>query len=350
MTTVLEPLPVSVIIPAYDRAALTAAAARSALGQQPRPPAEVLVIDDCSSDGTAQAAEAAGARVIRHERNLGRSQARNTGIQQASNPWIATLDSDDRWFGHHLAALWPYTHEAVLVAGSALACGADPNGDRVWGVGGRRPHRLAGPADLLSRINFVVTSGAMVRRDALLAAGGFDASLSLNEDIDLWLRVLEHGPAVILPAVTVRYAIHVDQTSHDRNAMRQGYREVVSAYEGRSWWSPKRYDRLDGAMRWDEFRAALSRRSVGEALRAARGIVARPERLRGTASLLNHRLRERRATSRVTRSGTPSIQHVDAHVLRVAWRLVRRPPGRLVTKSRLLRLVARAAGIEVVTH
>ena len=56
-----EPLPVSVIIPAYNRAPMLEQAIHSAFAQRPRPPAEVIVVDDCSSDDTAEAARAAGA-------------------------------------------------------------------------------------------------------------------------------------------------------------------------------------------------------------------------------------------------------------------------------------------------
>ena len=71
VATVPDPLPVSVVIPAFNRPDMVARAVRSALEQQPRPPAEVIVVDDGSSDDTAAAASAAGARVIRHEVNQG---------------------------------------------------------------------------------------------------------------------------------------------------------------------------------------------------------------------------------------------------------------------------------------
>ena len=75
-TLATTPLPISVVIPAYNRPVMTARAVRSALAQVPRPPAEVIVVDDCSTDETGATAEAAGARVIRHEVNGGESVAR----------------------------------------------------------------------------------------------------------------------------------------------------------------------------------------------------------------------------------------------------------------------------------
>ena len=98
--------PVSVIIPAFNRADTLPRALRSVLGQSLRP-AEVIVVDDHSQDATAEVAERWGVRVIRHERNRGAAAARNTAAAAATQPWLAPLDSDDEWLPHHLATLWP---------------------------------------------------------------------------------------------------------------------------------------------------------------------------------------------------------------------------------------------------
>ena len=108
MTMDARPLPVTVIIPAYNRADTVAQAVASALAQHPAPPAEVLVVDDGSADDTAEVAERAGARVVRHAVNQRLGAARNTGLSHATQPWIALLDSDDEWLPHHLASLWPH--------------------------------------------------------------------------------------------------------------------------------------------------------------------------------------------------------------------------------------------------
>ena len=112
LDTVSEPLPVTVVIPAYNRPAMVQRAVRSALDQRPRPPAEVLVVDDCSSDDTAAVASAAGATVIRHDVNRGGAAARNTAIRAAGHDWIAFLDSDDELLptsprGAVAASRWP---------------------------------------------------------------------------------------------------------------------------------------------------------------------------------------------------------------------------------------------------
>src|SRR5205085_6920251 len=95
--TVMETLPVTAIIPAYNRPGPTVRAIESILGQRPAVPAEIIVVDDGSADDTADAAEATGVRVVRHEVNQGLAAARNTGIEAASHEWVALLDSDDEW-------------------------------------------------------------------------------------------------------------------------------------------------------------------------------------------------------------------------------------------------------------
>ncbi|HWI27298.1 MAG TPA: glycosyltransferase family 2 protein [Stellaceae bacterium] len=90
---------VSVIIPAFNRRHEISRAIQSALGQT-RAPDEVIVIDDASTDGTADVVSALGesrVRVLRRPRNWGAAAARNVGIEAAQSDWIAFLDSDDEW-------------------------------------------------------------------------------------------------------------------------------------------------------------------------------------------------------------------------------------------------------------
>ena len=75
-----EALPVSVLIPAYNRARLLERALRS-VNNQTRPPDQVIVVDDASTDDTPQVAEALGAELIRHGRNLGPSATYETGLR-----------------------------------------------------------------------------------------------------------------------------------------------------------------------------------------------------------------------------------------------------------------------------
>lgn len=92
-----EPVPVSVVIPCYNGAAYLRETLESVVHQTAHP-LEVVLVDDGSTDGSAEIAEAFGppVRVIRQE-NQGESVARNRGIEEARGEWVAFLDADDIW-------------------------------------------------------------------------------------------------------------------------------------------------------------------------------------------------------------------------------------------------------------
>src|SRR3954454_12177386 len=130
-----DALPITAVIPAYRCAATIGRAVRSARTQAP-PPAEVLVVDDASGDGTDALAAAEGARVIVHELNSGEGASRNSGLAEAREPWVAFLDGDDEWLPGHLSTLWAARDGHVLVGSAALGCGEREVDHRVRGWGG----------------------------------------------------------------------------------------------------------------------------------------------------------------------------------------------------------------------
>src|SRR6478672_8191663 len=107
-------LPVSVVIPAWRCAGFAEAAIRSVQAQTAQP-LEVIVVDDASGDGTAEAARRLGVTVIEHESNAGVGRTRNDGIEAAAGEWIALLDCDDEWLPQHLETLWAARDGHVLV-------------------------------------------------------------------------------------------------------------------------------------------------------------------------------------------------------------------------------------------
>jgi GT2 family glycosyltransferase len=300
-------VPVSVVIPAYNREQMVVRAVTSALSQRPHPPAEVIVVDDCSGDRTGDAAAAAGARIVRHEVNRGEGAARNTGIAHARHGWVALLDSDDEWLPHMLATLWPRRDDHVLVGGASLNCGPDPARDRYAGVVGHRDRVLGSPSALIYPENFVAASGTMVRRDVVLDVGGYVEGMKAGADMDLWIRVLERGSGLIVPEPVVLYHMHEGQVTTDAELMARGHRVVAGRYEQQPWWSAKLLRRWEGGAGYDAARQAIADGRAGEALGLLGHVVRDPDRALGATGLLVRRARLRRRSGLVDRKGEPTV-------------------------------------------
>lgn len=196
---------ISVVIPLYNKEHHVLRAVESVLGQT-HAELELVVVDDGSKDGGAALVEAVADRRVRLHRqpNGGVSAARNRGVALTSAPLVAFLDADDAWEPDFLAnvrALADRHPEAVGVAMNYTV--VSPDGSRALGVDPARA-----PAQLLDPLAYfrigkhgppVSSSSVAVRRDALLAAGGFPEGVRLGEDIDTWLRLLFEGPVVFDP-------------------------------------------------------------------------------------------------------------------------------------------------------
>jgi len=204
---------VSAVIPCYNRAG-TIGDAIASVQSQTRAPLEVIVVDDGSTDGSADIAERYDVRVIRLPRNRGSAAARNAGIRAAVGDAIAWLDSDDYWEPHHLAtiaALLDRYPEAAVAAGAVRLVGTRSG---TWY--GRVPE---GPPANVLRNAFYATVvhciATIVRREALADVGGFDETEFYAEDFDIWLRLAREHNFVARREVTANYRWHGAQTSSD---------------------------------------------------------------------------------------------------------------------------------------
>ena len=297
-------LPITVIIPAYNRAEMLRRAIASVFSQDPALPDEVIVVDDGSEDATADVATEMGAEVIRHPRNLGLSAARNTGLRAARHEWVALLDSDDEWLPHHLAGLWELRGDHVLVTGSALHCGADPAADRFAGPVTRGPLVLRSGDQLVYPSNIIPVSASMFRGELALDAGGFRPHRGVAEDFDMWLRLLEKGTGVCSPDVSIIYHVHAGQMSvQDLRTMQLGHEEAAEAHLERIGGSRVALQRSQAVAAWDNLRDALQ---AGKHRRAARWgayIAARPQRIAGLVGILIKRYRVRRRSAALRSAG-----------------------------------------------
>lgn len=282
----MEELPVSVIIPAMNRAGLIGRALRSVAGQT-RPPAEVIVVDDASDDDTVAVAREAGALVLRQQPRQGSGPARNLGIARARGRWVAFLDSDDEWMPDHLELLWSHTLDARFVSAPAVR-----QDGRAAGHVGRRT--TIGPTGVLVPHNPIVTSGTLVRKDVLIKAGLF-RPLARAQDLDLWIRVLEQTPGLLTGAPTVVYHEHAQQASLDSHLTHEAFDGLFSTYEARPWMNGRLKRHSYVRVHWDGLRAAQVRRDWRVAGAEATWLATRP----GGLPTLGRLLRARRAQRKV---------------------------------------------------
>ena len=242
---------ISVIIPAHNAADCLTAAIDSALDQT-WPAAEILVADDASTDTTAAIAAAYGppvrclqrepaphpSAVVRAE-PLGPAAARNLAIGAARGVWLAFLDADDRWPQHHLEAVGQLaqTSAADLVFTDARIISA-AGGNESWlrhvghdwllSLPAAQQARLECPFELLIRHgSFLLPSSVLVRRDAVVDAGGFDETLPIGvEDLDLWLRLAPHMVWAYAATSRVERREYGANLSRNRRRMAAGAEQV----------------------------------------------------------------------------------------------------------------------------
>jgi glycosyltransferase involved in cell wall biosynthesis len=185
---------VSVIVPAW-RAAATIGRALASVAAQTVAPREVIVADDGSDDGTAEAAERA-ARTFAAARFLllrlphrGAGAARNAALRSASGTLVAFLDADDEWLPAKIERSLVHMNgtDAVLVSHDYTLAA---EGREIPGNCARHFLAARDPVRALFVRNFIATSTVVARRVAVMAAGGFDPGLPSGQDYDLWLAML----------------------------------------------------------------------------------------------------------------------------------------------------------------
>lgn len=183
---------ISVVIPTYNRSGFLEHAVRSVL-EQTLPPAELLIIDDGSTDNTRELVaglrEESAVPILYHYReNGGAAAARNFGIRMSSEKFIAFLDSDDCWLPRKLEK----QYEAMCSRPHYLIS----HTREIWYRNGKRvnqkkkhdpPHGDIFKSSL--RMCMVGMSTVMVDRKCFERFGCFDEQLPCCEDYDLWLRM-----------------------------------------------------------------------------------------------------------------------------------------------------------------
>lgn len=197
---------ISVVIPLYNKASEIELTLCSVLMQslQPR---EIIVVDDGSTDGSAEIVERLATPIVRliRQQNQGVSAARNRAMREATGEWVALLDGDDMWGTDYLKSVaamierWP-------------GCGAYGTGF-VIDDGERQVKanycQQEGVVDFFaeSMTRYVlIPSATTLRRDLALQLGGFPEGMRMGEDQFLWTKIARVADVAFLPQPLVIYS------------------------------------------------------------------------------------------------------------------------------------------------
>ena len=201
---------VSVITAAYNHVHFVRQSVESVLNQTYRD-FEHIVVDDGSSDGTAEVLKTFGDRIkyIRQE-NRGVHAAINAGIRQATGEYIAILDSDDAWLPHKLERQIPVLDEstkAAAVYSRAYIIDADGKTKDRDNLQGDALNPETAFDDLLRHDPIPILT-AVIKRSCIDEVGGFSETLNAISDWDLWIRISTRWPIVFIPEPLALYRIH----------------------------------------------------------------------------------------------------------------------------------------------
>jgi glycosyltransferase involved in cell wall biosynthesis len=233
-----------VLIPAFNCAGTIAQTVESCLAQRDAA-LEVIVVNDGSTDGTAQVLERFGDRIrVITQPNAGLAGARNRAIQAATGEYLAWLDADDLAFPDRMrlqASVLDRHPEVVLVSSDFSAFRDDAHDfadshidayysavKRVGGIEAAYPRKELLPASVIAQAlrvrfgevyerllhgNFVHPPTVMVRRDAFARAGLLDRDLRVGCDYDMFIRLARLGPFAYIDAPLLRYRVSDAQMS-----------------------------------------------------------------------------------------------------------------------------------------
>ncbi len=205
----------SIVITTYNRLTLLQRAIDTALAQTI--PCEVVVVDDCSSDGTqayvqerCEALASVGDKrlvYLRNSTNLGHSKSVNAGVELATGDWIKPVDDDDYLAPNCIEvmecaiALRPQAVICSCQAAQVDANGVEISRTRQTGPGKAFyiPQEDIHYGMLLEVVPFGTPVQVAFKRSAFLKTGGWDSSLDANfDDIDSWIKIAQFGDAIFI--------------------------------------------------------------------------------------------------------------------------------------------------------
>lgn len=222
---------VSVVITCFNHGHWLGDAITSVL-EQTHHPIELIVVDDGSTDDTAEVCKGFPEVRYVHQRNAGLAAARNTGIGRATGRYLCCLDADDLLLPHAIAtgvaALTRNPGWGFAYGGYSVITGAR---ELVRTIHADRGEVAYGSLLTTNRVRMHAT--VLYRQSALEEAGAFDTTLPASEDYDMMLRIARRHPVGSHGVIVAEYRQHDANMSHDAERMLTSSLTVLQAQEGR---------------------------------------------------------------------------------------------------------------------
>lgn len=205
---------VSIIIPCYNYGKFVGETIQSALNQTVE--CEIIVVDDCSTDNSAEVISKYPVTYIRNDKNLRVSETRNKGIRQASGEFIVCLDADDRirpTFVEKLLPLFKTEKDAIAFSAVITMNEYGKFTHHVWF------RSIANPELQYRGIN-QIPSCCMFRKTWWQLAEGFDDEYDSVEDANLWLKIMALGGDIQqTKEILMEYRIHSNSLSRRKQVV-----------------------------------------------------------------------------------------------------------------------------------
>ena len=258
--------PVTAIIPAYN-AAGTIAATLASVRAQTYPALEIVVVDDGSTDETASLVAQASREDARIQLigqvNGGVAAARNAAIAAATGDWVAPVDADDIWHPRKIELQMRAALSAAVRPGFVYCWSRRIDAQNVATVDLGCPVHRGRVFEQLFASNFLKNaSSALMRRDAVEAAGGFDVGLQAGgaqgaEDLKMYLAIAKVETVEVAPAFLTGYRMSAQSMSQAPTRMRRSIELVLEEVERDDPDLPVTLSNV-ARMNYDLYAAALS--------------------------------------------------------------------------------------------
>jgi hypothetical protein len=266
----MPPMPrVSIVIPVYNGANYLREAIDSALAQTSKD-VEVVVVNDGSRDGgaTAEIARSYGDRIRYVEKeNGGVSSALNRGIVEMRGEWFCWLSHDDRYLPEKIATQLAFVDRDsdVRIAGCNFQK-IDEQG-QVTEIYSEQLRVVRTGRDVMT--SWIYGCGLMIHRSVLDQAGPFNELNRTTQDLEMWLRVVEHHPIYLMPEILAQFRVHAEAGSQTESRYQRDkdelFARILQRYDATFFDPDATTPRLRAEVFWFLGRNAMARDSWGGA-------------------------------------------------------------------------------------